>query len=311
MKSKANPYIFIAKIIAVTLLIGYLVFKIVNEPILSTFKALSIYTYTPLITAVGLVFLNWGLEAKKWQLMIQPIQKISFLIAFKSVLSGLASGLLTPNRLGNFFGRLIYLKKENHNQAIVNTQTGNLAQFISTILMGLIGVMVVLFLNFNLLNPILITVISLAFLTVGFLLYFKPTLILKLPVKRFLSEKTLASLSHVSEFSLTFKLKILGLSLLRYFIFTLQYYLLFKLFQPVLSFNILSLISVTFLLTTIIPSFFFGKLFVRESVAVFVFTMGQFNTTLILLIAFLLWMINLAIPAIIGSIFWLKQKQHV
>jgi len=311
LKSISNSYIFIAKVIAVIVIVGYLIFKIVNAPILNALKDLTVYTYTPLVIAIGLVFLNWGLEAKKWQLMIQPIQKMSFFTAYKSVLSGLASGLLTPNRLGNFLGRLVYLKKEHHNQAVVNTQIGNLAQFISTILMGVIGLMTLLWFEYDILNPILITIVSFTLLFLGLVVYFKPTLILKLIIKRFLSKKTKTSLTQVSNLPNHFKLIILGLSIARYMVFTAQYYLLFFLFNPFYGLKLLSLISVTFLLTTIIPSFFFGKLFVRESVAVFVFSLGQFDTTLILLVAFLLWMINLAIPTIFGSIFWLKQKQHV
>jgi hypothetical protein len=60
---------------------------------------------------------------------------------------------------------------------------------------------------------------------------------------------------------------------------------------------------------TLIPSLFFGKLVVRESVAVFVFSYVGIETPLILIVAFLLWLINLAIPAGIGGLIWLNQSK--
>lgn len=310
MKSIPKPYLFALKLIAVIVLIGYLVFKIKNEPVLTTLNSLKIENYSAFISCIILVFINWGLEAKKWELMLKPIQKLSFLKSYKSVLSGLATGLLTPNRLGNFLGRLAYIKTKYHNQAIIHTQIGNLAQFISTILVGIIGLFVISWFQFNLLNPILVGVISVLFLCIGLLFYFKPNTILHLPFSKYLNEKTQKSLVVVTQYSTTFKFQILALSIFRYLVFTIQYYALFFMFNPIHSLQLLCLISITFLLTTIIPSFFFGKLFVRESVAVFTFSFLNLDPTLIILVAFLLWMINLAIPAIFGALFWLKQK-HV
>ena len=54
-----------------------------------------------------LAFLNWGLEARKWQVLLKPIQQINFFRAYKSVLSGLALSLNTPNRMGEYGGRIL------------------------------------------------------------------------------------------------------------------------------------------------------------------------------------------------------------
>lgn len=292
-------------------MVGYLLFTIKNEPILDVLKQTEITHFYYLVTASLLTLANWGLESKKWQLLIQPIQTISFFTAVKSVLAGLTTGLLTPNRLGNFIGRLAFVKKENHNQAIVNTLIGNLAQFVSTLLIGLIGFLTLLYLQFDILNSKLIIIISVLLTGVGFLLYFKPATINISPINKLFSDKTKASIQQVECTPKVLKIKILSLSVLRYVVFCIQYYLLFLTFAPSTPILFFGLITSTFLITTLIPSFFFGKLFVRESVAVFIFSLAYIDTTLVLLVAFLLWLINLAIPAIIGSIIWLKQKQHV
>ena len=59
---------------------------------------------------IVMVFINWGLEARKWQVLLEPIQKMSFIRAFKSVLGGLALSLNTPNRMGEYGGRILYVK---------------------------------------------------------------------------------------------------------------------------------------------------------------------------------------------------------
>ncbi len=47
-----------------------------------------------------LMFVNWGIEARKWQLLVSSIQTVSFGKAFKAVFSGQALGFNTPNRMG-------------------------------------------------------------------------------------------------------------------------------------------------------------------------------------------------------------------
>ena len=59
---------------------------------------------------IFLALVNWGLEARKWQLLLLPIQKISFFRAYRSVLSGLALSLNTPNRMGEYGGRIFYVQ---------------------------------------------------------------------------------------------------------------------------------------------------------------------------------------------------------
>ena len=60
-----------------------------------------------------LVFANWGLEARKWQVILKKLERISFFTAFKAVLSGLTLSLNTPNRIGEYGGRILYVKDGN------------------------------------------------------------------------------------------------------------------------------------------------------------------------------------------------------
>jgi len=308
---KSTKSIFLLKSLFVVVLMGYLVYKISTSSILDSIHEIEMIKIELIGFTLLLMMLNWGLETRKWQVLLQNVQKLSFVNAFKSVLAGLSSGLLTPNRIGNFIGRLAYVNKENHNQATVNTLVGNLAQFISTVLMGVIGFSFLLLLKFDIQNNIWICVLSIFFSSLACYVYFKPSVINFAPFNKLFGDQTKLSIQEINDSRTNLKLKVLGLSVVRYIVFCVQYFLLFKAFGLEISTIVLfSLITTVFLLTTLIPSLLFGKLFVRESVAVFVFSLVSIDLSLILLVAFLLWIINLVIPAVIGSVFWLKQVKY-
>ena len=64
------------------------------------------------------VFVNWGIEARKWQLLMKAVQPMSFITAFKSVLCGVTLSLNTPNRMGEYGGRILFVKEGNRIKAI-------------------------------------------------------------------------------------------------------------------------------------------------------------------------------------------------
>ena len=91
------------------------------------------------------VFVNWGMEARKWQLLMKAIQPISFITAFKSLLCGVTFSLNTPNRIGEYGGRILFVKEGNRIKAITLSIAGGMAQLIITMLMGCFGLTYLLF----------------------------------------------------------------------------------------------------------------------------------------------------------------------
>ena len=288
----------------------YLFYKLYTSTIIHDLKFVNSFNTFLFLLSLVLVYINWGLEAKKWQLLMFSQQKLDFITSYKSVLAGLVSGLFTPNRLGNFIGRLSYLKSNLHSTGIINTTLGNMAQFITTIVFGLIGMLFSLSFIIMPVNIILLISISVLALFISIWLFFKPELILKISIiKKYLPSSILNSINFSTTQTSKLKLAVLLFSVLRYFVFCLQFYLLFLTFgEQTSAYKLLSLIALHYFLTTIIPSPFFGKLFVRESVAVFVFSLINLKLASILAVVFMLWLINLAIPAILGSVLWLKVK---
>jgi hypothetical protein len=93
------------------------------------------------VLVIILMFANWSFEALKWRVLIGHIQKMSFLTAFRAILSGLSVSVAmnTPNGSGEYFGRILYIKQGNRIRAITLTLVGSISQLIVTMFFGTIG----------------------------------------------------------------------------------------------------------------------------------------------------------------------------
>jgi hypothetical protein len=261
-----------------------------------------------LITVLFLMPFNWLIESLKWQLLIKRIQPQSFWTTVKDVLAGVSTSLITPNRIGNFIGRTVNLPKEHKAKAIIATIHSNLAQFISSICFGLLGLILINF-NQDFIEVSTLSWSGLFVLSLGLFFYFYPKALDVSPISKLFSEQSKDGIQAIQQLSLGFKIGILLLSMLRYSVFLAQFYLLLSCFQADLSYTaIFPAIAVVFLITTIIPSFLFGKLFVREASALFVLTECGVPAAVILFTVFLLWTINLAVPSLIGGSILMRSK---
>ena len=96
---------------------------------------------------VILMGVNWGIETRKWQLLVHHVQPFSFLKSFKSVLSGCSITMITPNRIGEYGGRILYIKEENRIKGISLTLVGSISQLLVTMIMGCIGLLYLRYLS--------------------------------------------------------------------------------------------------------------------------------------------------------------------
>lgn len=94
---------------------------------------------------IFLALVNWGLEARKWQLLLMPVQQMSFFRAYKSVLSGVALSLNTPNRMGEYGGRILYVQEGSRIKAISLSIAGSISQLIITLAVGCGGLAYLLY----------------------------------------------------------------------------------------------------------------------------------------------------------------------
>jgi hypothetical protein len=104
-------------------------------------------------------------------------------------------------------------------------------------------------------------------------------------------------------------IKILTLSALRYFVFSLQYFLLLHFFIPGIPISeTYMMITLIFFTQSILPGFAITELGVRSGVAVFFLGHLSADTIGILAAAFSIWSVNVILPSLVGTYFIIKAK---
>ncbi|RLD64192.1 MAG: hypothetical protein DRJ01_01625 [Bacteroidetes bacterium] len=261
-----------------------------------------------------LMFANWGIESAKWKILIKHLEKITFFTSLKAVLSGVTVSIFTPNRVGEFGGRIFVLKRRNRVPAIFATIVGNFSQLIITIVVGLISLIILLIIfpekiikiNFNS-NLLIILLFIFSFLIIFIYLHLDKCLnfLIKLPYIK----KIKKYIDIISSYNKRELLKILLISFIRYFVFLTQFYLLLLVFNVNIGI-IPAFISIglVFLTMTGIPTITLAEIGIRGSVALFFFGMFSDEVVGIVSTSIVLWIINIAIPALIGSFIFYKFK---
>ncbi|RZL30235.1 MAG: hypothetical protein EOO96_18535, partial [Pedobacter sp.] len=85
-----------------------------------------------------LMLFNWGLEAVKWKQLIQRVEQISLWRSIESVFCGLTWAVFTPNRLGEYGGRVFFLSPKRRIIGVVAMTVGNIGQLVLTNVFGAI-----------------------------------------------------------------------------------------------------------------------------------------------------------------------------
>lgn len=270
-----------------------------------------------LFAAVLLMIVNWSIEAVKWKLAVQSVQRVSFLKAFKAVLSGVSFSVSTPNRVGEYLGRLLYMEEGNRLKTISISIVCSTSQLIITLLAGGLGLIILRPLIEDRLNvgAMWMQVITYgvgAVIVVLTLFYFNLSGLIKW-VDRLPGTRRFAYLVRALEdFNATLLLRLLSLSALRFVVFIIQYYLLFRLFGVDISWwDALWTVSVSFLVMAVIPTIAIIELVQRGKVVAKVVGLYSANELGMNLTTTSIWFINLIIPAIIGSLLILSIRKII
>lgn len=261
---------------------------------------------------VLLMFLNWGIEAKKWQILVSRVERINIWNAYRSILAGQAFALNTVNRAGDFVGRILYLHEGNRLRAVALSLVGSMSQILVTFFIGLFALTGLRFsilnhlqnlegLNEFWLDALMITLFIGVFVFTIF--YFNVSLFIRMIEKipfvarfKYLIEKVEAL--HWRELT-----RILLLSIARYIVFIIQYVLLLQVFGvDATVLNLAMMVSVLFLVLAMVPSIALAELGFRGKVSLQLFGLLSVNHLGIVAAAAGIWIINLIIPAIAGSV---------
>lgn len=268
-----------------------------------------------LIAAIVLMVMNWSIEAVKWKISVRPIQQVSFLKAFRAVLSGVSFSVSTPNRVGEYLGRVLYMDEGNRLKTISITIVGSISQLIITLLMGCIGLLLLRteIEAGQLISPLWVNVVLYGVITVlavMLLFYFRLSWLIKWVDKLPGSNRFAYLIRALEDFDAGLLFKLLLLSFLRFAVFIIQYYLLFHLFAVDISWwNCLWSVSITFFVLAVIPSFAIADIGLRGEVGIKLTGLFAVNHLGIFFTTITIWFVNLIVPAIIGSLLILGIKK--
>jgi uncharacterized membrane protein YbhN (UPF0104 family) len=258
-------------------------------------------------------FINWWLESLKFRTLISKTESINKWDAIKSVYAGNAIGVLTPNKVGTFIGRALCLKDKDTVSVISSTILGNIAQLTTTALFGFIGFLIIVSfgtqLNFCFQGfPTYALLFSFIVVLLLGVLFLYPSFLYKLALKLPFIKKFAERISYFNYFNKHELFAVLALSVLRYIVFSFQFILLLKLLNvDIKIISLFTFIWVLYMIVTFIPSPFLGNLGTREAVVLLL--LANYNSTAeVLSASIIVWIINVAFPAISGSLILLFDK---
>jgi hypothetical protein len=239
---------------------------------------------------------NWALEIGKWKSLVQYIKPISSADAARQSLASLTASLITPNRIGEYGAKAIYYQKNERSKILLLNFLSNMMQMSTTLLFGCLG----LVLLWDELPSLTTQRESFAGFVIVFLLCIATALFLK---NKWLSLYVAAKNQILKIPPVTFK-KSGVYSFLRYLVFSHQFYLFLLFFNVDIEYNTaMPIIFLTYFISSVIPGFVLFDWLVKGSVAVSLFGFFGVNELIILSITSLMWMLNFALPSMVGMVF--------
>lgn len=268
------------------------------------------YRFIPVILVFCLMFINWAIEAFKWKIAMKQ-HAISFRKSLKAVFAGNALAFFTPNRTGEYFGRMLYVAKNDRISSVGLTMICSYAQVIVTLIAGACGVLFIrkdlaLAMQNNTIFPLVADIGCCLALSAGVgltIIYFQLNGVARTIFRISWFARWHRYAAVLEGVNATILWHILSLSLARYIVFIMQYFLLFSVFAVDITWwQAFWSISVVFLIIAVAPSLgFLTELGVRWQAGIQLVQVYSSNVAGIFAASLAVWMINLAIPALIGG----------
>lgn len=299
------------KLAIVAMACWFIVTKVNNQKNLREFNTLlngvgDVAVRTTLALVVIMMLMNWAIEVVKWKYLSRRIEQISWWKAIQSVFCGLTWAIFTPNRIGEYGGRIMLLKAQNRATGAVAMGVGLFAQLVLTSVFGALSI--AWFVCTYLPTPdavqfavwLLGIIYALAFLVLYFNVHWVDKLVGRL---RFL-RKIKPFFAVLEDFSTRELTNVLLLSLARFVIFTSQYIVLMLVFLPSMPFAAMVLmIFILFFIQSAVPSLDIFDFSVRSFVASNLYSYITTQEIAVMAIVSCIWFVNLILPAILGSVF--------
>lgn len=248
--------------------------------------------------------LNWTLEALKWRKLLHRISPLPFYRAYLSMLTGMAFSLVTPNRVGDFAGRIMHVPDRYKLKAALASMIGSIAQMCITASFGIIG-LVYYNLHFGNRASLIALAVAVLIALLVLVLYLKIGRLSSWSTKNRTLRKVNVVLRVLKSYNKSDLLYILLLALGRFLTYNLQFLLLINILGAGVPWTRGFMMSgLMFWTLAVVPSVAMLELGVRGYAGIALFVQTGLTTASLAILggSYLLWVINMVLPAILGSI---------
>lgn len=313
-KSHKKIISLIIKVIIVAVTLWLVHAKLIANGDLKDFiKLISNIPQIEIFIVLGIVFLmmlvNWLLEAIKWQMLIKRIEPITLWRAIESVFCGLTWAIFTPNRIGEYGGRVFFLSPKRRIIGVVAMAVGNIAQLVLKNVFGAISICIFVY-RFTPINSILFSALCLlatVFVLFFVIFYFNIKWLNGILLSMKFTRKYKKFYALLARYKKKELLRILLLSLARYTIFSAQYFIVFLWLIPGIKLvDVCMLINILFFVQSFLPSLDLLDIGTKSLTGVFFFGYVTNQNAAVVACIASIWLINIIIPAILGSYFVFK-----
>lgn len=304
----------IIKVSILLLAAVFIYYKLSDNKNLDNFRSLinhlsTARVYIILSLVFLLMFINWFLEALKWRFLIHPVQNLSVWKAVESVFCGLTLAVFTPNRIGEYGGRVFFLPPRKRVLGVIAMGVGAVGQMVVTNILGATAILWFIgnYVEMSFWLYYGICTLAVMYCIFFLLLYFNISFLLAI----LNSIKFLARLRRffriLARYHLRELIVVFAYSLLRFIVFTSQYCLIISLLIPDIPLvQMVMMIFILFFIQSALPSLDLLDVGVRTMTATYFFSFITTNDVAIMASTASIWFVNLIIPAILGSVFVFK-----
>jgi len=270
-----------------------------SEVLIEQLKTFYFFNWKTLLLLFTMTVLNWFFEILKWQTLVSTVRNISFYEALSQSLSSHTLSIITPFKAGEYGGKALFYSKPLQKRILLLNLVGNMAQLLLTISLGIIG-LVFFVTHFN------ISISPHKMRRIGFVIAF--LILAVFSTKNSYTSKKEGYYQRTIRFfknlSFSIKSKTLCYSCIRYVIFSHQFYYLLVVFHVEVPYlTAMMLIFSMYFIATMVPVFSLFDFVIKGSIALYLFFFVAADETTIIIISTLMWLLNFALPALVGSYF--------
>jgi hypothetical protein len=241
---------------------------------------------------------NHGIEIIKWKYLAERVEKhIGWRRIIRSHFGGFSLGSVTPGRVGETAGRAILLPQGKRRTLFLLSLNSSFSLFISSMLMGLVPM------YFFFPNHRFSAIMILLTLALSFIFIFPKSL-------HRIADQFRINPRLFRLFETPVQIRVLSLSLIRVFIYSLQLSIALGLSAGLE--NLSSSFSVAALyygVITLLPSVLLSEIGVRGSAMMLIASLTGINYTHYLAPLAFIWVLNVAIPALAGTLSFIKRPE--